>query len=89
MVSIEMGEIETDFPLQQFLKVIEANTGSDVNKNIHTDDLLDEVSDLIAEDNDGTTVKKPKKTTTVKKGSKTHEAGIDIGLPGKYSLLIG
>ena len=80
--SVEMGEIETDFPLKQFLDVVDGNFKSGGSKNdVDTEKLLEEVTDLSNVDENDNVPAKPKKSPTKLK-KKTDEVGVDIGLPG-------
>ena len=93
--AIQIGQIETDFPLKQFLSVVDESFPSqNKSASAKSSDMLDDVYDLAMEDEveETRTVKKNKKSIKStksatsskysKKGSKTDEVGIDIGLPG-------
>ena len=78
--AIECGEIETSFPLRQFLEVIDENfkPKSVTSQSSEGEDIFDTV-DILSDQEDEVGSKQKSKP---KKRVKTDEVGIDIGIPG-------
>ena len=79
---IECGEIETSFPLRQFLEVLGRETKQKpvYMKDVDIDEIINELDDVGEEKVDH--AKKVKHFPRKQKKIKTDEVGIDIGLPG-------
>ena len=76
---IKTGELETDFPLEQFYNIVMSdNVKTQANKVDELEDLL-EMSETYQEE---PTTKLPTKTKKKTLSKKTSEVGIDIGIPG-------
>ena len=72
-----LGEIETDFPLEQYYNVVNNYTMKKKSSQIgEPEDILSQISESSDEENWGNQ-KKTKRTS-----KKTSEVGIDIGIPG-------
>ena len=77
--SIRTGEIETDFPLEQFYDIVNSTSMKKESSKVdELEDLLDVMSELSEEGPEKKQVK-PKKKTVFKKSS---EVGKYIGIPG-------
>ena len=80
--AIECGEIETSFPLRQFLEVIDDNfkPKSLPGQTSGSDEMFDAADILSVEQEEEDSLMKKK--SKPKKRLKTDEVGIDIGIPG-------
>ena len=79
LASIETGEIETAFPLKEFLQVVQQNCIKKTS-DVDPENILGDLSEIELESPEESLVSTPKKSK--KLSSKTHEVGIDIGIPG-------
>ena len=77
---IDYGEIETNFPLEEFLAVV--NKDNPVQTEQDIEDEMDKDESYIEEISEYETVKSKEIKEKLSKKVKTHEVGIDIGIPG-------